>query len=73
MYTTPLQVKQHTQCTYNVAERCVRATIVAVELQQVLHNMCVCIFTALGIQHAIGMRHNVICGLPHSAFCHIIS
>jgi len=33
MYTTPLQVKQHRQCTYNVAERRVWATIVAVEQQ----------------------------------------
>jgi len=34
----------------------------------------VCEFVALGIQHAMRMFHNVICGLPRSAiFFHIIS
>jgi hypothetical protein len=34
----------------------------------------VCVFVALGIQHAMGMRHIVICGVPVSAaFFHIIS
>jgi hypothetical protein len=31
------------------------------------------VFVALGIQHAMHMRHIVICGLPHSTiFFHII-
>jgi hypothetical protein len=58
--------------TYNVTFRRVRATIVAVEKQWVLHNVCVyvCVCTCgQGIQHA--MR---IYGLPRSTiFFHIIS
>jgi len=34
----------------------------------------VCAFVALGIRHAMRMRHIIICGLPRSAtFFHIIS
>jgi hypothetical protein len=40
--------------------RRVRATIVAVEKQFVLHILSVSV--ALGIQHAMRMRHIVICG-----------
>jgi len=33
-----------------------------------------CVFVALGIEHAMRMHHNVICGLPGSTVCfHIIS
>jgi len=36
-------MQQDRQCTYNVTLRSVRATIVAVEKQWVLHNLGVCI------------------------------
>jgi hypothetical protein len=35
---------------------------------------CECVFVALGIQHAMRVRHIVICDLPHATiFFHIIS
>ena len=43
---------------YNITLRCVRATIVVVEKQGVLHNLCVSV--ALGTQHAMRMRHIVM-------------
>ena len=66
--------EQDRQLTYNETLRRVRVTIVAVEKQWVLHNLSVCVFVVLGIQHAIRMRHYVICGLPGSTIIsHIIS
>jgi hypothetical protein len=49
--------KQDRQVTYNITLRRVSATIVAVEKQWVLHNLCVLV--ALVIQHAMRMRHVV--------------
>jgi len=64
--------QQDRQCMYNITLRCVHATIVAVEDQSITYSECV--FVALGIQHAICMRHIVNCGQPGSAvFFHIVS
>jgi hypothetical protein len=64
---------QDRQCTDDVILRRVRAALVAVE-KSVSIAYSECVFVALVIQHAIRMRHIVICGLPGSAvYFHIIS
>jgi len=56
---------------YNVRLRRVRATIVAMEKKNITNSELV--FLALGIQHAMCMRHIIICGLSGSTvFCVII-
>jgi hypothetical protein len=64
--------EQDRQCTYNVTLWRVRATIFVVQMQRVLHKLCVSV--ALVIQHAMRMCRIVICGPSGSTvFFHIIS
>jgi len=66
-------IKQERQYTYNVTLRCVRATIVVVEKAMIITQPAY-VFVTLDIQHAMRMRHTLVCGLPRSTtFFHIIS
>jgi hypothetical protein len=58
----------------NVTLRFFLTTIIAVENQLILRLLSVCVCVALGTQHAIRMRHIVICGVSGpTLFFHIIS
>jgi hypothetical protein len=60
-------------CTYDVTLRRVRATIVAVEKQQIFDIPSVCVFVVLCIRREMRMPHIAICGLFSSTlFFHII-
>jgi len=53
----PLKYIHDGQCTYNVTLGRVRATIVAVEKQYVLHTYYEYVFVAVGTENAMYMRH----------------
>jgi hypothetical protein len=59
--------EQYRQCTYNVTLRRVRATTVTKEISITYSE---CVFLALGIQRALGMRCILVCGLPSSTVSH---
>jgi hypothetical protein len=63
------KLEQERKRRYNVTLSWARRTIVAVEMQWLLHN--VCMFIALGIQHAMRMCHIACLFLQYSP--HIIS
>jgi len=63
---------QDRQYTYNITWIRVQRTSHAVK-KGISITYCECVFVALGIQHAMCMRHIVICGLPRSIiFFHVI-
>jgi hypothetical protein len=65
-------VLQSIRCTCNLTLRRVLAIIVAVEKQEVLRIMSVCVCAC--VLHASLMRHIAICGLSRSALVfHIFS
>jgi len=69
IYLNQLQDRER---TYNVKLRRVSATAVGVEKQCVTYSKCLPL--ALGTQHAMRVRHFVVCSLHLSTiFFHIIS
>ena len=67
------EITQHSQCKDGVTSRRVGANHCC-SGKAINITYCECVFVALGIQHAMRMRHVAICGLPRSTiFSHIIS
>ena len=68
--------QQDRQCTYNVTWRRFRATIVALEKQWLIHDLCVCVcvcvFVALSIQHAMRMRRHLWPSPLYNIFPHYL-
>jgi hypothetical protein len=61
------------QSMCNVTLKLFLVTIVAVEKQQVCITHSECVSSTLGVQHAMSMRHMIICYMPSSTiFFHII-
>ena len=56
---------QDRHCTYNATFRRVSATVVDA-VKAMIFTCSDFVFVALGIQHAMRMRHIVTCGLPRS-------
>ena len=64
--------EQDRQWKYDVTLRRIRAAGVVVE-DSTYHLFCVCVFVALGVQHAMRLHHIDVCALPGSTICfHVI-